>query len=156
MFQNFADRIKPLHMRLFLDDFREPWHCLSYMGRRIGLKQSVFAEDWTVVRDFRQFTEAVMRHHGEIALVSFDHDLCDAHYDHALMMDPAAMQAFYDRQDREMTGFDCAVWMREFFRSKGLPLPETLVNSMNPVGTANIEEVLSEPTGGIRSPLIHT
>jgi hypothetical protein len=155
-FKTSQTESKPFHMRLFLDDFREPWHCLSYMGSRIGLKQSVFAEDWTVVRDFHQFTEAVMRHHGKITLVSFDHDLCDAHYDHALMTDPAAMQAFYERKDREMTGFDCAVWMRDFFRSKGLALPEIIVHSMNPVGTVNIEEVFSNPTGRIQTPLIRT
>ena len=85
MLQNFADRIKPFHMRLFLDDFREPWHCLSYMGRRIGTKHRVFTEDWTVVRDFHRFKEAVTLHHEDITLVSFDHDLCDAHYDTTLM-----------------------------------------------------------------------
>ena len=143
-------------MKLFLDDFREPRHCLSYMDIRIGPKHFVFAEDWIVVRDFQQFTEAVIRHHEEITLVSFDHDLCDAHYDHALMKNPAAMLAFYDRKDREMTGFDCAVWMREFFQSKRLPLPETIVHSMNPVGTVNIEEVFSDPTSRIQSLLIQT
>ncbi len=40
-----------------------------------------------------------------------------------------------------MTGYDCALWMRDFYLDKGLELPDILVHSMNPLGTVNIEQV---------------
>ncbi len=128
-------------MRLFLDDFRDPHHCLSYMDARIGPNHLVYALEWEVVRDFHGFVETVSQHHLEITTVSFDHDLSQEHYDNDLMTDNAWLLKFYERQDREMTGYDCALWMRDFYLSKGLELPEILVHSMNPMGTINIEQV---------------
>ena len=128
-------------MRLFLDDIREPSHCLSYMHLRIGQGHTVYAQEWKVVRDFLEFEEAVIKHHSEIRMVSFDHDLSIEHYNHALMEDPAKLKKFYKREDREKTGFDCAQWMKDFYCSRGLTLPEIIVHSMNPAGTVNIEEV---------------
>ena len=147
----FQNRSNITNMRLFLDDYREPSHCLSYMHLRIGPKHILFAQDWKVVRNFKEFIEAVTTHHKDITLVSFDHDLSDEHYHHTLMDDPALLKNFYKKQDREMTGFDCAVWMRDFYLSKGLSLPVILVHSMNPLGTVNIEEVFSH--AGIHTPL---
>jgi len=128
-------------MRLFLDDIREPSHCLSYMHLRIGPEHSVYAQEWKVVRDYREFEEAVIRHHSEILMVSFDHDLSIEHYNHALMEDPAKLKEYYKREDRQKTGYDCAQWMRDFYLSKGLTLPEIIVHSMNPAGMVNIEEL---------------
>jgi len=128
-------------MRLFLDDFRDPHHFLSYMDARIGPNHLVYALEWEVVRDYRGFVETVSQHHLEITTVSFDHHLSHEHYDNALMTDNALLLKFYEREDREMTGYDCALWMRDFYLSKGLELPEILVHSMNPMGTGNIEQV---------------
>lgn len=63
--------------------------------------------------DFIRIIEA----RGLPRLISFDHDLSEAHY--------AA-----DYSDGQ-TGYDCAVWLADYCRKKGLGFPMWRVHSMN-------------------------
>jgi len=128
-------------MKLFLDDVRHPLHCFGYMAGRIGEKSKVYLDSWEIVRNFDEFKDAVESFHGQIELVSFDHDLSVEHYDHSMMVNPNLMEAYYNKEDREKTGYDCAVWMKEFYERQNTELPKIMVHSMNPVGTANITNV---------------
>jgi len=145
-------------MKLFLDDVRLPEHCRSYMPYRIGNRCLVYSEPgWIVVRDFEQFKHAVQVYAGVIEVVSFDHDLEESHYttiinstgadNPELIMDLADFDdPMYTYSETSNTGYDCAKWMIEYYKIKGLELPEVLVHSMNPVGTKNIQN-LFEKTG---------
>jgi len=120
-------------MKLFLDDIRQPQECIHYMQKRIGALNPIYLEDWTVVRNYKDFVEAVTNHIDEITHVSFDHDLADIHYD------PTTWREGFVYQ--EETGHDCAVWLKNFYKERGKELPILFVHSMNPVGTQNIINV---------------
>jgi hypothetical protein len=120
-------------MKLFLDDIRQPQECIHYMQKRIGALNPIYLEDWTVVRNYKDFVDAVTNHIDEITHVSFDHDLADIHYD------PTTWREGFVYQ--EETGHDCAVWLKDFYKEKGKELPILFVHSMNPVGTQNIINV---------------
>ena len=127
-------------MKIFLDDFRNPEHCIPYMHQRIGSKNPIYLEEWLVVRDYKEFVDAISKHINEISHVSFDHDLADEHYTPAEYWDDYEKSKEYqDSQGyKEKTGLDCARWMREFYETEGKDLPIIFVHSMNPVGTNNI------------------
>lgn len=120
-------------MKLFLDDIRQPQECIHYMQKRIGALNPIYLEDWNVVRNYKDFVEAVTNHIDEITHVSFDHDLADIHYD------PTTWREGFVYQ--EETGHDCAVWLKNFYKERGKELPILFVHSMNPVGTQNIINV---------------
>jgi len=120
-------------MKLFLDDIRQPQECIHYMQKRIGALNPIYLEDWTVVRNYKDFVDVVTNHIDEITHVSFDHDLADIHYD------PTTWREGFVYQ--EETGHDCAVWLKNFYKEKGKELPILFVHSMNPVGTQNIINV---------------
>lgn len=124
-------------MKIFLDDFRDPIDCVTYMHTRIKQKNPIYLDDWKVVRSYREFVDVVKENAGEITHVSFDHDLGDEHY---LLCNAkyTNWDEYYDDDNREMTGYDCAKWLLEYYREKVLALPEIYVHSMNPVGTQNI------------------
>lgn len=123
-------------MKLFLDDVRQPHVCLSYMHRRIGAKNLLYSEDWTVVRNYDEFVVVLSKNYNEITHISFDHDLADIHYDPSTWNDSFVYA--------EKTGYDCAVFAVSLYKSLNLPLPECYVHSMNPVGTTKILELLSK------------
>jgi spore germination protein YaaH len=103
------------------------------MQKRIGALNPIYLEDWNVVRNYKDFVEAVTNHIDEITHVSFDHDLADIHYD------PTTWREGFVYQ--EETGHDCAVWLKNFYKERGKELPILFVHSMNPVGTQNIINV---------------
>ncbi len=118
-------------MKLFLDDIRCPSECASYMHRRIGKLNPIYIEgEWYIVRNFDAFVEAVKKYYNEITHISFDHDLADVHYNPSTWT-----QSFVYH---EQTGYDCAKWMKEFYKEQKKELPIMFVHSMNPVGTENI------------------
>ena len=119
-------------MKVFLDDVRNPVDCISYMYRRIGSDNPIYLQDWEVVRDYGEFTRVVKENIDAITHVSFDHDLALEHY--------------IEEQERayeEGTGYDCAVWMRNLYRERDIPLPTIYVHSMNPAGVENIRRVFN-------------
>jgi hypothetical protein len=127
-------------MKVFLDDIREPEHCIHYMPRRIGPASAIYLEDWVVVRNYDEFKEVVSKNIRRITHVSFDHDLADSHYT------PEEFWEDYYKSDEwqkaqvhsEKTGYECAKWMKEFYEDSGVGLPTLFVHSMNPVGTDKI------------------
>ena len=120
-------------MKLFLDDIRQPQECIHYMHKRIGKLNPIYLEDWFVVRNYKDFVEAVTNHIDEITHVSFDHDLADIHYDPRTWTEGFVYH--------EETGHDCAVWLKNFYEENSKDLPILFVHSMNPVGTQNIINV---------------
>lgn len=118
---------------LFLDDFRHPYDAFSYTH------DPVFAKlDWEIVRSHEQFVKFIERNFKEgkfPALIAFDHDLDDAHYEHTSGEIP------YDEM-KEKTGMHSAKWLVDFCIENKIKLPDYRVHSMNPSGRANIEGLL--------------
>lgn len=107
--------------KLFLDDIRIP-------------QDTTFV----IVRNYCDFVEKVKKY-GVPEEVSFDHDLADVHYAMQEKTDFITWAEYYNSQDREMTGYDCAKWLLEYCQENGLALPKKIsVHSMNSVGKQNI------------------
>lgn len=127
-------------MKIFLDDYRFPQDCLSYMHTRIGTLNPIYGEgEWYIVRNYPEFVKAIKRFKGEITHVSFDHDLADGHY-HKNMQEGVINYASEDfsSDDYNKTGYHAAKFLKEVYQTNNLALPTMFVHSMNPVGTENI------------------
>lgn len=127
-------------MKIFLDDIRIPSDCVSYMYKRIGPLNPLYLEDWVVVRNYTEFIKQIADNINQITHISFDHDL-GGDVQESFRFD----QGFSKRKARKAkqllelpTGYDCAKWMKDFYRSKDKQYPTMFVHSMNPVGTQNI------------------
>jgi len=116
---------------LFLDDYRIPLNCISYMHQRIGKRNPIYLEKWVIAKNYDEFVSIITKN-GMPEVISFDHDLADEHY----------IGADLDLLDRteftEKTGYDCAKWLIDYCIDNKKELPEIIVHSMNPVGTENI------------------
>ncbi len=110
---------------LYLDDYRNPIDSSYYRSEPDYAKL-----DWVVVRSYDEFIKKV-EELGIPEVVSFDHDLADAHY---------KKQKFnYDDESQEKTGYHCAKWLIYYCIDNKKELPaRILVHSMNPAGTQNI------------------
>lgn len=122
--------------KIFLDDFRIPRDCISYMSTRIGDKTKNYAEEWIIVKNYNEFKEAIKNNHDNISHISFDHDLADEHYDDSLWENNP------DHISKEKTGKDCAIYFKEYYDFHKLEYPEIYIHSMNPVGCERIKNVL--------------
>jgi hypothetical protein len=121
---------------LFLDDIRHPYSCLKYV-RDVPLE--IYSKhDWMIVRNYDEFVEAIT-FHGLPTLISFDHDLGEAHY-------AIDFQDWNDYSSNDLgvveTGLDAAKWLINYCMDHKLALPECYVHSMNPVGRENIRKLL--------------
>lgn len=123
---------------LFLDDLRSPRQCYNYIKNEIYLRS-----DWDIVRNYDQFVNYILNV-GIPKVISFDHDLADEHYDTLNETDFTSLQEYYLFRDREMTGYDCAKWLKEYCDLHEYPLPKILCHSMNPVGKENILKLFNE------------
>ena len=133
-------------MKIFLDDFRQPYDCLLYMAGRINGYSTIYGqEDWVIVRNYPEFVEAVKTAGDNIATISFDHDLADGHY-HLNMVDGALDYdgESFNADDYNKTGYHCAKWLLEYYEEKGWQMPEILIHSMNPVGVENIKSLFKK------------
>lgn len=127
-------------MKIFLDDIRIPFDCISYMYRRIGKDNVLYSEGgWSIVRNYDDFVEIVTQNIDKITHISFDHDLADDHYTGEMYK--SAEEYYKSIEGTERTGYDCAKWLKQFYQEKGKQLPTMFVHSMNPVGTENIINV---------------
>jgi hypothetical protein len=130
-------------MKIFLDDCRIPVDCINYMYPRIGNLNPIYNEEWVIVRNYDEFINAINEHYNKITHISFDHDLADTHYtpEH-LWDDYDKSKEYQDSQvHKEKTGYECAVWLKDFYIDNELELPTMFVHSMNPVGTDKIINV---------------
>jgi hypothetical protein len=131
-------------MKIFLDDIRDPKECLGYMYRRIGSLNPIYSEGgWYIVRNYDEFIKAINSYYKDITHVSFDHDLADEHYTPEEYWNDFEKSKEYQesRNYVENTGYDCAEWLKKFYKDNNLELPIMFVHSMNPVGTQNIINV---------------
>lgn len=121
-------------MKIFLDDVRIPEECAKYMYARIGALNPIYNEkDWVIARTYVQFKETVANYKDQITHVSFDHDLADCFQ----LKETTNINEWFDvNGNREYTGYDCAKWLKEYYKEKEMPV--MFVHSMNPVGTQRI------------------
>mgnify|MGYP000937641675 CR=1 FL=1 len=81
-------------------------------------------EGFERVYSYEEFV-AYLQHYGLPDFISFDHDLGE------------------EFSVSEMAGYDCAKYLVEYCIAHQLPLPDYKVHSQNPVGKANIEQLLA-------------
>lgn len=130
-------------MKLFLDDVRDPSHCLGYMHIRIGVDNLLYKEGWYVVRNYDDFVQAIQKHYLEITHCSLDHDLAEEHYNEAM---DDSIEA-YERAlqgCKDKTGYECALWMKQFYDERKIEYPVMFIHSMNPVGVERIKSVFKK------------
>lgn len=121
---------------LFLDDVRNPKNNMDYTKNGI-----YFNLEWEIVRSYDAFVKYVTEN-GLPELVSFDHDLAEAHY-HPSMYQGSKVYMQYLETTSEKTGMDCAKWLVDYCIDNGKEFPKWLVHSMNPVGKENITAYIS-------------
>lgn len=124
--------LDPHPRAIMLDDERHVW--------QITWVPLPHDQDWITVRSYDAFV-AEITSNGLPDFITFDHDLGIESYIRATG-DQASHAAFHASADREMTGYDAALWLIDYCTNHALPLPECQVHSMNPIGRANIWAVL--------------
>jgi hypothetical protein len=130
--------------KLFLDDNRNPVHCITYMHLRIGLKNPIYLQnEWVIARNYESFKNTV-EEMGLPEFVSFDHDLADEHYGKygADLQSPEGWEEYHTDENREYTGYDCAKWLVNYCMDHKKSIPPFTVHSMNPIGTERIMNYL--------------
>lgn len=125
---------------LFLDDERLPravtWVELPVLG------------PWTVVRSYDAFI-SIIASRGLPLAIAFDHDLGIEHLVEEewpeawkLSKEAGTHGIPYD-QFKTKTWYHCALWLIDYCLDREIKtLPIWVVHSMNPIGKANIEELL--------------
>lgn len=130
-------------MKVFLDDKRIPEECIKHMHLSIGKLNSIYLEDWTVVRNYLEFTKVISENIDIITHISFDHDLGDDQFDNLRLKGFSKKKIRYLKQQCS-SGYDCAKWMKEFYKKRETSLPIIFVHSMNPVGKENIIKLFNK------------
>ena len=110
---------------LWLDDLRDP-----YKGD--CLKNCKFVQDYghalnlVWIKNYEDFVDYI--HCNPLPdFISFDHDLGD--------IDPVTY--------KEYSGYDCAKFLCEWCMNTKQKLPKYEIHSMNPVGAANINRIIT-------------
>lgn len=121
-------------MNIFIDDERWPttvsWIDFDYN-----------AHNWSIARNFQQFTELLDSVDFEI--ISFDHDL-DRSSTFECIRCNSKEEDFNYKNVKEKTGFDCAIYLKQWCKKNKKPLPKYLVHSLNSKGRDNIISLLGE------------
>ena len=131
-------------MKLFLDDIRCPSECTSYMHQRISELNPIYLEGkWFIVRNYNEFIEAIITYSSKITHVSFDHDLADAHYHETMEQGELQYEEYLRLSTKEKTGYECALFMKQYYDENNLKLPVIFIHSMNPVGVERIKKVFN-------------
>jgi len=124
--------------KLFLDDIRKPFD-VKQAWHKGAWEEFPSLFSWTIVRSYDQFVQFILQN-GLPSVISFDHDLSWEHYPKSelSLTAPINYAAF-----KEKTGLDCAKWLIEYCLVNQFELPDFYVHSFNPVGRANIINLLS-------------
>lgn len=126
--------------RLFLDDLRIPYDCLTihYMRYRVN-DLSIYHADWDIVRSHGQFIKWI-EHNGLPDIISFDHDLGNS----TNLKGTLPIEEWFDVDNNlEYTGMDSAKWLVSYCLDNNLKLPNFVVHSANPSGYENINGLLT-------------
>lgn len=129
-------------VRLFLDDYRNPIDCVSYMHTRVGKRNPEYLDKWVIVRNYDEFIYYISNNKLP-DLISFDHDLADGHYHKNLQEGRINYETKDFENNLNKTGYHCAKWLVNYCIENDLQLPEFWVHSMNPVGSENIQLLLT-------------
>jgi hypothetical protein len=125
--------------RLFLDDWRIPRDCATYMWQRKVNCTTIFHEDWNIVRSYGQFIKWIETN-GIPDLVAFDYDLADVEE----LKEELSIEEWFDLDNnRVYTGFDCAKFLLNYCKKNNLKFPDYIIHSANPDGTEEIKKLLS-------------
>lgn len=121
--------------KLYIDDIRNP--------KTTG---------WDIVRSYDEFV-AWINLNGLPDMISFDHDLSDIHYStptEIITPDQNIIIDFEDylnrgnkKENREYTGYDCALWICDYCLINNLKIPRWNVHSANPIGRDRIDGVMN-------------
>lgn len=120
---------------LFLDDERNPKD-VTWID--LPLYQ------WTIVRSYREFVDHITQH-GIPVVCSYDHDLCDEHYqEYRATHDNKVLSKGVFRYDqmKEKTGFHCAAWLANYCVDKCIPIPVYYLHTLNGIGRENMRSIL--------------
>jgi len=127
-------------MNVFLDGSTNPSDVYKYMRLRIGKKAEAYTDKkWNIVRNYAEFTSFVKKH-GIPDLISFGHDFTEEHYE--ILCACGSSEDFPEKFNEE-TGYDCAVWIIDFYLKNGGKFPDYMVHSMNPYGAEKINNYLA-------------
>lgn len=121
---------------LWLDDYRNPFE-------NNWLAFSPISLDNTKVVWIKSYDEFVLyiKLQGLPDAICFDHDLSDEHYDKSMYNNDGSYYRLYDKF-KEKTGYDCAKFLIEYCMENKLKIPLYNIQSANPVGRKNIEQLL--------------
>ncbi len=125
-------------MNLFLDDFRLPIECATYMWMRQA-DCRIYHEKWNIIRSYGDFVRFITNN-GLPNRISFDYDLSDVP---ELKMTLPYEDWYNIDDDRVYTGDDCAKWLINYCEVNNKKLPECIVHSSNPDGVELIKKTLS-------------
>lgn len=124
--------------RLFLDDWRIPRDCATYMWQR-KVNCTIFHEDWDIVRSYGQFIKWIETN-GVPNLVAFDYDLADVE---ELKEELPIEEWFSLDKNRVWTGLDCAKYLLNYCKENNKKFPDYIIHSVNPDGVEKIKKLLS-------------
>lgn len=124
--------------RLFLDDWRIPRDCATYMWQR-KVNCTIFHEEWEIVRSYGQFINWIETN-GLPDLVSFDYDLADVD---ELKVELEIEEWFSLNENRVWTGFDCVIYLLNYCKENNKEFPNYIIHSVNPDGVEKIKKLLS-------------
>lgn len=123
---------------LFLDDWREPAICATYMGVR-GVNHQIYHGQWEIVRSYGQFIKWITEN-GMPDFISFDHDLGDVDE----LKENLDVNEWFDLEgNKEYTGMDCARWLTNYCMDNGCKMAKFAVHSDNPGGRENIAGLIN-------------
>lgn len=124
---------------LFLDDWRVPLDCATYMYQR-GVNCTIYHDEWKVVRSYGDFVLCIMDN-GMPERISFDYDLDDVFE----LKETLPIHYWFDiDNNRSYTGLDCAKWLLRWSSKKSLNIPEIIIHSANPDGTEELKKLFNK------------
>jgi len=94
-----------------------------------------------VVRNYNDFIKIIQEE--EFDIISFDHDL-DQTSTFECIRSNSKQEKFDYSKVKEKTGLDCAIFLKDYFKSLGKEYPNYLVHSLNEQGRKNIIDILGE------------
>lgn len=132
------DHISNTSKMLFLDDWRIPRDCATYMWQR-RVNCTIFHKYWDIVRSYGDFVKWVDEN-GVPDLVSFDYDLADVEE----LREKLTFEKWFNLdENRVWTGLDCAKYLFDYCKEKNIDFPDYIIHSANPDGTEEIKKLLS-------------